>query len=59
MMVNRIFRCIRTGLNVQVWLPEASPADRADTYEAVTCPACTGVHLVNRRTGKILGDKDK
>ncbi len=55
-MANLIFRCVQTGMNVQVWLPDEAPPDRADSYEAVTCPACTRLHLVNKTTGKILGD---
>jgi hypothetical protein len=46
-------------MNVQVWLPEAAPTDRADAYESVACPACTRLHLVNRTTGKILGDRER
>lgn len=58
-MAKLIFRCVQTGMNVQVWLPDAEPTDQADSYEAVTCPACTRLHLVNKSTGKILGDKEK
>jgi hypothetical protein len=58
-MANLIFRCVRTGLNVQVWLPEAAPTDRTDSYEVLTCPACARIHLVNKTTGKMLGDKEK
>jgi hypothetical protein len=58
-MAKLIFRCVQTGMNVQVWLPDEAPSDRADSYEAVTCPACTRLHLVNKTTGKILGDKAK
>jgi hypothetical protein len=58
-MVNLIFRCTQTSMNVQVWLPDGAPADRLDSYEAVTCPACSRLHLVNKTTGKMLGDKDK
>ena len=58
-MAKLIFRCVGTGMNVQVWLPEEAPTDRADSYESVNCPACTRLHLVNRITGKILGDKEK
>jgi hypothetical protein len=55
-----VFRCTQTGSNVQVWLPEAlTPNDRNDSYEAVTCPACARVHLVNKTTGKTLGEKEK
>lgn len=68
-MAKLIFRCVQTGMNVQVWLPDTAPADRADShqadshaadsYESVTCPACTRLHLVNKVTGRILGDKEK
>ena len=58
-MAKLIFRCVQTGMNVQVWLPDEPPTDRADSYESVACPACTRLHLVNKTTGKILGDKEK
>jgi hypothetical protein len=58
-MAKLIFRCVQTGMNVQVWLPDEAPADRADSYESVACPACTRLHLINKITGKILGDKEK
>ena len=56
-MARLIFRCVQTGMNVQVWLPEETPSDRVDSYESVTCPACARLHLVNKTTGRILGDK--
>ena len=46
-------------MNVQVWLPDATPPDRTDSYEAVTCPACARLHLVNKTTGKVLGEKER
>lgn len=58
-MAKLIFRCARTGLNVQIWLPDDAPADKTDSYEFVTCPACGRVHLVNKVTGKMLSDKEK
>jgi hypothetical protein len=57
-MANHIFRCDRTGLNVQIRLREAVPTDPVDSYEAVTCPACTGVHFLNKATGRMLADKE-
>jgi hypothetical protein len=45
-------------MNVQVRLSEATPADRPDSYETVVCPACTRLHLINKITGKILGEKE-
>jgi len=54
-----IFRCVQTGMNVQMWLPEAAPTDRTDSYEAVRCPSCGRIHLVNKITGKMLSDHGK
>ena len=46
------------GLNVQGLFADDVPAEESDTYEAVTCLACRQVHLVNRSTGKTLGEDD-
>jgi hypothetical protein len=56
-MESLVFRCTQTRTNVQVWLREAAQPECADSYEAVTCPACARVHLINRKTGKMLGDE--
>jgi hypothetical protein len=48
-----IFRCPSTGLNVQGFIAD-DPGDDA-AYELVTCTACTRIHLVNPKTGKVLG----
>jgi hypothetical protein len=59
-MANIIFRCPRTGMNVQIWLAKDDPAtNQANGYESVTCPACTRIHFVNKTTGKLLGEKEK
>ena len=55
-MVPFIYRCPNTGLNVQGLFAEDVPPANAETYETVTCPVCTRVHLVNRSTGRALGD---
>ena len=50
-----IFKCEQTGLNVQHRLErENAPADE---YEVVQCPACSGSHLINVRTGKLAGER--
>ncbi len=49
-----IFKCPRTGLNVQTYLAKEA-AEGARRYEVVTCPACTQFHFVNKSTGKLLG----
>jgi hypothetical protein len=52
-----IFRCPNTGLIVQGWSAEEIPDDEPDTYETITCTACGQLHLVNRGTGRVLGDE--
>jgi len=44
---------------VQGLFADDVPADEANTYEPVTCVICTRVHLVNRATGKTLGEDGK
>jgi hypothetical protein len=44
-------------MNVQAWFAdEVSGNDDETYYDSTTCPACRQVHLVNRATGKALGD---
>lgn len=58
-MGNIVFRCPRTGLNVQHWLAEeASPEGPQSTYETVVCNACTRIHFIHRNTGKLVSDGD-
>jgi hypothetical protein len=58
-MIPFIYRCPTTGLNVQGLSADAVRVDHAETYESVTCPVCTRVHLVTRATGRTLGDVDE
>lgn len=51
-----VFKCPQTGLNVQHRLT-AEPGDAPDTHISVSCPACTRLHLINRATGKLLGER--
>lgn len=48
-----LFKCPRTGMNVQHWLTGAA-SHPADTHVAVPCPACASLHFVNLATGKLL-----
>jgi hypothetical protein len=54
-----IYRCPNTGLNVQGWIADDPTNGEADNYEAVTCIACTRVHLVNPKTVRVLGAEDE
>jgi hypothetical protein len=50
-----LFRCPNTGHQVQGWIAEDVSEDEEDTYRSVTCLACERMHLVNPKTGKVLG----
>jgi hypothetical protein len=58
MPIGFVFRCPNTGLNVQGWVAEHPSQPESESYEAVTCTACARVHLVDPRTGKILGSEE-
>jgi len=53
-MVNFVYCCPATGLNVQGFGYESVPADR---YIAQGCVACGGIHMVNPATGKLVGEE--
>jgi hypothetical protein len=58
-MGNVLFRCPRTALNVQHWLADGvGPDDVQCSCETVVCKACTRLHFINRRTGRLLGDQE-
>ena len=58
MGVSVVFRCPNTGLNVQGWVADDPTEGEAEAYEAVTCTACTRMHVINLKTGKMLGDEE-
>jgi len=51
-----VFKCPQTGMNVQHRLSDESTGR---THESVSCPACTRLHLIDRSTGKLLGDRGR
>lgn len=53
-LMHRLYRCPNTGLRVQSYAC-IKTADGA--YEIVTCTICRGVHLIDARTGEVLGDE--
>jgi hypothetical protein len=59
-MANIIFKCPRTGLNVQHWLEDdPTPDNPSSGYESVTCSACRGLHFLNRSNGKLVGEREQ
>jgi hypothetical protein len=51
--MNLIFVCPRTDLKVQHRMIRVDAGEHE--YEAVSCPACTRLHFVNCKSGKLLG----
>jgi hypothetical protein len=59
-MANLIFKCPRTGMNVQHWrADEPEPTDQDGLYETVACKACSRLHFIHRSSGKLLGQPDE
>jgi hypothetical protein len=54
-----LYRCPRTGLNVQGFVADDPTEGGGDNYVPVECLACSGIHLVNPATGKVLGEDDE
>ncbi len=58
-MGNIVFRCPRTGMNVQHWMAEeVTPETPLGVYDTVVCHACARIHFVNRLTRRLLGEKE-
>jgi hypothetical protein len=58
-MATRVFLCPHTGQGVQGWFADDGSENGGDTYEGVICSACGQVHMVNLKTGKVLGADEK
>jgi hypothetical protein len=58
-MATLLFLCPSTGHRVQCWFAENGSEDSGEMYEGVTCLACRQVHMVNPRTGKVLGTDEE
>jgi len=54
-MSNFVFSCPSTNLNVQHWRDDDDEVALDHEYEGVMCKACGRLHLINRKTGKVLG----
>jgi hypothetical protein len=56
-MASFLYRCYKTGQMVQGW--SADDGTDTATHETVQCLACSGIHLINRSTGKVAGGNDE
>jgi hypothetical protein len=57
-MATFLYRCPATGYNVQGFVAD-HPAKDDTVFQSVTCTACSRVHLVNPKTGKVVGADKK
>jgi hypothetical protein len=54
-----IYRCPNTGMKVQGWVADDPTEREGATYEPIPCTICMQAHLVDPKTGRILGaDED-
>ena len=58
-MATFLYHCTKTGLRVQGWVADRPGQPEKQSYEALTCPACGGVHLVDPTSGKTLSDNNQ
>ena len=56
-MPSILFKCPFTRELVTGWVAD-DPAD-SDTFETIKCLSCARVHVVNPKTGKVLGTHDE
>jgi hypothetical protein len=57
-MATFLYRCPKTCLRVQGWVADDPKQPDKQSYEAVTCLACGGVHLLNSASGKTTNEGD-
>jgi len=57
-MAGITFRCPNTGSYVDAWI-EGEDSEADHSYEALTCVACQRVHLVNPKSGRVIGNDDE
>lgn len=53
-----LYRCPNTGYHVQSWSEEGDGLSN-DLYVPVRCTVCLAAHLVNPKTGHVLGTDDE
>ena len=53
-----LFTCPVTGMTVQHWLDDDDPIKPGDCYQSIICQSCARLHFVNRKTGRLLGQKE-
>jgi len=57
-MSKLLFKCPVTGMSIQHWLDGDDPSEPGERYQSIVCPACARLHFINRKTGRVLGQKE-
>jgi hypothetical protein len=58
-MSKLLFKCPVTGTSIQRWLDDDDdPSTPGERYQSIVCPACARLHFINRKTGRVLGQKE-
>jgi hypothetical protein len=57
LMASPTFRCPRSGEDVPRPFA-ADPAADADLFVSLPCPACGLSHLLNKSTGRLMGEEE-
>jgi hypothetical protein len=52
------FRCPTTGEVVHHYVADDPKPMDQHRYDMIQCPACSKPHMINRLTGKTMGQKD-
>jgi hypothetical protein len=52
-----LFTCPTTRAKVQDWSDDDDL--REDQYDEVVCKACGGVHFIDPKTGKVMGEPEE
>jgi hypothetical protein len=55
-MATVLYHCPNTGFRVQRYTADETMLRDLNAYEPLTCLACKQVHLVNPKTGEVLGN---
>ena len=54
-----LFKCPATDMSVQHWLDDDDPSKPGDCYQSIVYQACARLHFINRKTGRLLGQKEE
>jgi hypothetical protein len=57
MAITFVFRCPITGSNVQGFIAEEVPPN-GEAFVSVECLACRRLHMINPKTGKVIGQDE-